>query len=98
VFHVSTILSYGASTLKTNIAESKFLAINTNSSNLFQQPLRINIAGSVINSNYVSNYQLTHRFVNVYNYGGADGFPSSNVNLFFSSTTSYYLSIQNITY
>jgi hypothetical protein len=98
VFHISTIVSYGASTLGTNIAESKFLAINTNSSNLFQQPLRINITGATINSNYASNYQLTHRILNAYNYGGADGFPSSNVSLFFSSTASYYLSIQNITY
>jgi len=98
VFHISTIVSYGASTLRTNIAESKFLAINTNSSNLFQQPLRINITGATINSNYVSNYQLTHRILDAYNYNGADGFPSSNVSLFFSSTASYYLSIQNITY
>lgn len=98
VFHISTIVSYGASTLGTNIAESKFLAINTNSSNLYQQPLRINITGATINSNYVSNYQLTHRILDAYNYGGADGFPSSNVSLFFGSTASYYLSIQNITY
>ena len=98
LFHVSTIISYGASTINTDIAETKFLAINNNSSNLFQQPLRINIPGSIINSNYTSNYQLVHRFLNVYNYAGADGFPTSNVDLYFNSTSSYYLSIQNITY
>lgn len=98
IFHVSTIISYGASTIGTNITETKFLAINNNASNLFQQPLRINIPGSIINSNYTSNYQLVHRFLNVYNYSGVDGFPTSNVNLYFNSTSSYYLSIQNITY
>jgi len=36
--------------------------------------------------------------MNIINYAGSGGIGSNNVSLAFDSTTSYYLSIQNITY
>ena len=63
---------------------------------MYENPLRLNISGLVINCNYNYPYLLTHRFMNVSNYSGT-GFNSNNINLFFDSTSSYYLSIQNMT-
>jgi len=74
------------------------MVLNNNASNLFQTPIRLNLYGSDINSNYTSRYQVLHRFVDIINYSGSGGIGSSNVTLSFDSTTSYYLSIQNITY
>ena len=95
IYHVSSFIQYNGSTLGIQ-QQTKFLAMNNSASNLFQQRLRINIPGSVINSNYSYPYLLNHRFINVYASGVNVGFASSNVNLFMDSTSSYYLSIQNI--
>ena len=92
IYQVSSFITYNASPINLQ-AQTQFLPMNVNGSNLFQQPLRINVPGSVINNNYSYPYLLTHRFVNVY---GVNGFINSNVNLYFDSTSSYYLSIQNI--
>ena len=74
--------------------------MNNNASNLFQQPLRLNIPGNYFDNGvrtfYTSPYLLTHRFINVFASNTNIGFTSNNVNLFFDSTSSYYLSIQNI--
>ena len=94
IYHVSSFLTYNGSTINI-LNQTKFLAMNNASSNLFQQPLRLNIPGYNI-VNYKSPYLLTHRFVNVFASNTNVGFASSNVNLFFDSTSSYYLSIQNI--
>ena len=94
--HVSTVVAYSNNFVKTH--NTKYMVQNNNASNLFQQPLRLNMYGSDINSNYTSRYQVLHRFMNIINFGGSGGIGSSNVTLAFDSTTSYYLSIQNITY
>jgi hypothetical protein len=93
--NVSSYISYNGA--PTNIVNnSKFLIKNSNYSNIFKQPLRLNISGSNINCNYTYPYLLTHRIMNVSNYSGT-GFNSKNLDLFFDSTSSYYLSIQNMT-
>jgi len=94
IYHVSTFLTYNTSTINV-LHQTKFMATNNNASNLFQQRIRLNIPGNVL-SNNVYPYVLTHRFINSYSYGANIGFSSSNVNAFFDSTSSYYLSIQNI--
>jgi len=96
IYHVSSFLQYNGSNIGSAIQQTKFLAMNNSASNLFQQRLRINVPGSIINNNYSYPYLLNHRFMNVYASGVNVGFSSSNVNLFMDSTSSYYLSIQNI--
>jgi hypothetical protein len=93
--HVSTSVAYSNQFLRTH--NTKYIVQHNNSSNLFQQPIRLNLYGSDI-SNYSNRYQVLHRFVNIINYAGSGGIGSNNVSLAFDSTTSYYLSIQNITY
>jgi len=94
IYHVSSFLQYNGSTINI-LNQTKFLAMNNSSSNLFQQPLRLNIPGKNI-VNYTYPYLLTHRFVNVFASNTNVGFVTSNVNVVFDSTSSYYLSIQNI--
>ena len=94
--HVSTSVAYSNQFLRTH--NTKYIVQHNNSSNLFQQPIRLNLYGSDINSNYSQPYQILHRFMNIINFGGSGGIGSNNVSLAFDSTTSYYLSIQNITY
>ena len=93
--HVSTVVAFSNRFIKTH--NTKYVVQNNNYSNIVQLPIRLNVYGSDINSNYTNRYQVLHRFVNIVN-NGAGGISSSNVTLAFDSTTSYYLSIQNITY
>ena len=96
LYHVSSFLQYNASTINI-LQQTKFLAMNNSASNLFQQPLRFNVPGDILKTYYNHPYLLTHRFINVSASNTNVGFsPLSNVELFFDSTSSYYLSIQNI--
>ena len=99
IYHVSSFLQYNGSSINI-LHQTKFISMNNNSSNLFQQPIRINIPGNYLDNGvrtfYTSPYLLTHRFVNVFASNTNVGFTSNNVNLYFDSTSSYYLSIQNI--
>jgi len=94
IYHVSSFLSYNNSSINV-LHQTKFLAMNNSSSNLFQLPLRLNIPGYNI-VDYKYPYLLKHRFINVLASNTNVGFASSNVSLYFDSTSSYYLSIQNI--
>ena len=93
-FHVSSFLTYNTSTINI-LHQTKFMANNISASNLFHQPIRLNIPGKFM-SNYTYPYVLSHRIIDAYCRDTNNGFSSSNVELFFDSTTSYYLSIQNI--
>uniref|UniRef100_A0A6C0D5F8 Uncharacterized protein n=1 Tax=viral metagenome TaxID=1070528 RepID=A0A6C0D5F8_9ZZZZ len=99
IYHVSSFLQYNGSSINI-LHQTKFLSMNNNASNLFQQPIRLNIPGNYLDNGvrtfYTSPYLLTHRFINVFASNTNVGFTSNNVNLYFDSTSSYYLSIQNI--
>jgi len=95
IYHVSSFIQYNGSTINLQ-QQTKFLSMNNSGSNLFQQKLRINIPGSIINNNYTYPYLLNHRFIDSYASNTNVGFNTSNVEIFMDSTSSYYLSIQNI--
>lgn len=100
VFNISTFLQYNTSTINV-IHQTQLFGINNTVSNFFQQPLKLNVLGSVFTDDaarkqYNYPYVLTHRIVNGYAKDINPGFVNSNVKLYFDSTTSYYLSIQNI--
>ena len=96
IYHVSSFIQYNGSNIGSAIQQTKFLAMNNSASNLFQQSLRINVPGSIINNNYSYPYLLNHRFINAYASNTNVGFSSSNLKIYMDSTSSYYLSIQNI--
>ena len=99
IYDVKSFLQYNGSTLNI-LSETKFIAMNNNTSNIFQQPLRLTIPGKFLDNGvrrfYNSPYLLTHQFVNVFASNLNVGFTSNNLLLSFYSTSSYYLSIQNI--
>lgn len=95
-FTVSSFLQYGGSPILDPIHQTVLYGINNAASNSFNTSMRLNVAGSVINSNYVNPYVLIHRVVGAGD-TAANTFSNANVTLFFDSTTSYYLTIQNLT-
>ena len=95
-FTVSSFLQYGGSPIFNPIHQTWLYGINNNASNMFSPSMRLNISGNVINSNYVQPYILVHRIVSAGD-TAPNTFSNQNVNLFFDSTTSYYLTIQNLT-
>jgi len=95
-FVVSSFLQYGGSPILNPIHQTLLYGINNSASNLFNPSMRLNIDGSVIGSNYRNPYTIMHRFVSASDII-PNGFSNSNVTLFFDSTTSYYLTIQNLT-
>jgi len=95
IYHVSSFIQYNGSNINSQ-QQTKFLAMNNSGSNLFQQRLRINIPGSAINNNYSYPYLLNHRFINSFASNTNIGFATYNFQVYMDSTSSYYLSIQNI--
>lgn len=95
-FTVSSFLQYGATPMFSSIHQTWLYGINNDSSNMFAPFMKLNISGNLINSNYQNPYVLVHRIVSAGDIA-PNTFSNQNVNLFFDSTTSYYLTIQNLT-
>ena len=94
LLHVSSFITYN--NVNTSVInQTKFVAALNNGSNVFQTPIKFNFNGNVV-SNYTNKYQINHNFMNSYAAGLNTGFMNQNVQLYFDSTASYYLSIQNI--
>lgn len=94
LLHVSSYITNN-NNLTSVLNQSKYVATLNNGSNLFNTPIRFNFNGNVV-SNYTGKYVVNHSFINAYAYNLNTGFINQNVNLYFDSTSSYYLSIQNI--
>ena len=95
-FTVSSFLQYGGTPIYNPIHQTWLYGINNSASNMFSPSMRLNVPGSLIHSNYLQPYVLVHRIINA-NFTAPNTFSNSNVNIFFDSTTSYYLTIQNLT-
>ena len=95
-FTVSSFLQYGGAPLYNSVHQTWLYGINNNASNMFAPSIRMNISGGQINSNYVNPYVLVHRVVSAADVA-PNTFSNQNVTLFFDSTSSYYLTIQNLT-
>lgn len=94
LLHVSSFITYD--NLNTSVlTQTKFIAALNNGSNLYQTPIKFNFNGNLV-SNYTNRYQINHNFMNSYAAGLTTGFMNKEVDLYFDSTSSYYLSIQNI--
>jgi hypothetical protein len=95
---VNTI-QYGPHIL-SSIVETRIPCISATSgfSNIFQQPLKFSIPGSTITGNYVNPYTLTHSMTGGLSYGLNVGFRDSNLTVFYPSTNSVFLSVQNLSF
>jgi hypothetical protein len=67
-------------------------------SNFFQQPIKISIPGTQVIGSYSNPYVLTHSLPGAVSYQTNVGFRSGGVNIFFGSTNSYFLTVQNLSF
>lgn len=97
LFQMSSFLQYG-STRVAGQAQSAVFAQNKTAGfgNLYQQPLKFQMNGTDIIGNYASNYNLCHNLISSITSNLAPGFTSQTVDIFYGSTTSLFLTIQNL--
>lgn len=65
-------------------------------SNYFQQPLKLTFPGSLVAGTYSNPYVLTHTIDGGLSYITNVGFRNSNMSVFFGSTNSLFVSVQNL--
>jgi hypothetical protein len=97
LFQMSSFLQYGTTRVPGQ-AQSAVFAQNkvAGFGNLFQQPLKFQFNGTDILGNYASNYNLCHNLISSITSNLAPGFTSQTVDIFYGSTTSLFLTIQNL--
>jgi hypothetical protein len=95
---MSSFFQYGSQRLTTNQVNSWVYGNNTSNAygNLYQQPMRIQIPGSVFVNNYANPYVFTHNLVSSLTFDTTNGFKNCNVDIQVGSTNSLFLSIQNL--
>ena len=96
---LSTFIQYGPTYLST-FHQTQVAAITAQNgySNFFQQPIKISIPGTQIIGSYSNPYVLTHSLPGAVSYQTNVGFRSGSVNVFFGSTNSYFLTVQNLSF
>lgn len=96
---MSTFLQYGTGNFLTaNQTTSWVYGNNTSNAfgNLYQQPLKLQIPGSVIAGNYANPYIFCHNMVSSLTFDTTTGFKNCNIDIKVGSTNSVFLSIQNL--
>ncbi len=96
---MSSFLQYGTGNYLTdNQAGSWVYGNNTSNAfgNLYQQPIKLQIPGSVIVNNYTDPYIFCHNLVSSLTFDTTNGFKNCNIDVRVGSTNSLFLSIQNL--
>ncbi len=98
--YMSSFVQFGATNyFSSQMSETMMfpLAYDSNTSNLFNQPIKINLTGNLVTPVYNQRpFTLCHYLPNGRSLGNTNGFSNSNVTCFFGSTNSLFLSIQNL--
>jgi hypothetical protein len=68
----------------------------SNRSNIYNQPMKLTVPGNVIQGFYPNPMRLAHYLPNALTIGTTQGFSNCNVTIFYGSTNSLFLSIQNL--
>jgi hypothetical protein len=96
---MSTFIQYGNTYLstfhQTQIAAN---ASQNGYSNFYQQPIKFSIPGTQVLGAYQTPYVMTHVLPGAISYVTNNGFRSGNVNIFYGSTNSYFLTVQNLSF
>ncbi len=98
-FTMTTALQYG-STWLSSVHTTKVMGHSAVAgfSNVYQQPIKMNWEGPQIVDNYDEPYVLYHSLPGALSYNLNVGFRDSNLSIFYGSTNSVFLSIQNLTF
>jgi len=96
---MSTFIQYSTIYLST-FHQSQVAGITAQAgySNFYQQPIKISIPGTQVLGAYANPYVLSHVLPGGVSYQTNVGFKTGNVNTFFASTNSYFLTIQNLSF
>ena len=86
--------NYTSSSIFQNTLYPSQYAVNR--SNSFYQPMKFTLNGATVQGMYPNSVRLAHYLPNAYTVGVTQGFSNSNVSVFFGSTNSLFLSIQNL--
>jgi hypothetical protein len=95
---MSSFLQYGNSYLTENQVASWVYGNTTSNAfgNLYQQPMRLQIPGNVLNNNYENPYVFCHNLVSSLTFDTTSGFKNCNIDVQVGATNSVFLSIQNL--
>jgi hypothetical protein len=97
LINMSTMLAYGTGYLSP--LASSWVYAGTQASgfgNLYQQPIQLQIPGSLLTNKYSADYYLVHNLPNSVTSNLTDGFVNGNIEVRYGSTNSVFLSIQNL--
>jgi hypothetical protein len=99
LFPMQTYVQYGT-TLLSSVHETRVFGASAvdDFSNVFQQPIKIAIPGTDIIGRYAQPYVLYHTMSGALSYNLNVGFRESNLTLFFGSTNSVFMSVQNLSF
>ncbi len=97
LINMSTLVAYSNTYLPT-VASSWVYAGNQTIGfgNVYQQPIQLQIPGSILQSNFTSEYRIVHNLVSSVTSNLAPGFVNTDIEIQFGSTNSVFLSIQNL--
>jgi hypothetical protein len=95
---MSSFLAYDTTYLSSAQSESWVIAQNKTAGfgNLYQQPIRMEVPGSLLINNYDHPYVLCHNLMNSITSNLDPGFVNNNITVQYPSTNSLFLSIQNL--
>ena len=96
---MSSFLQYGAGNYLTDYQAGSWVYGNTTSNafgNLYQQPIKLQLPGSVIAGNYTNPYIFCHNLVSSMTFDTTNGFKNCNIDVQVGSTNSLFLTIQNL--
>jgi hypothetical protein len=96
---MNSYIQYGPTYLST-FHQTQVAAITAQNgySNFFQQPIKISIPGAQVIGSYSNPYVLSHTLPAAISYQTNVGFRSEGINIFFGSTNSYFLTVQNLSF
>jgi hypothetical protein len=96
---MSTFIQAGGSNFTSSFMFQSAIYPTTysnNQSNRYYQPVKLTLPGSAIQGFYPQPMRLAHYLPNAVTIGTTQGFSNSNVSIFFGSTNSVFLSVQNL--
>jgi len=99
LYPMTTYIQYGSTYLST-FSETRVAgaASQNGYSNFFQRSIKMSIPGSQVLGAYANPYVLTHSMPGAISYQTNIGFRSPNMSVFYASTNSYFLTIQNLSF
>jgi hypothetical protein len=98
LIYMSTFIQAGNKFTSSQMFQTTFYPdqYTENRSNAFYQPMKMTVNGAAIRGFYPESMILAHYLPNAYTVGVTQGFSNSNVSIFYGSTNSLFLSIQNL--